>query len=67
MVTLNLGEIEFDTKADIVNVLNELANAIEYGYNSGIPTLVFAGILMARKNPKKKMMMKKNLLAVALQ
>lgn len=36
MVTLNLGEIEFGTKADIVNALNELANAIEYGYNSGI-------------------------------
>lgn len=36
MVTLNLGEIEFNTKADIVNVLNELANAIDYGYSSGI-------------------------------
>ena len=36
MVTLNLGEIEFDTKADIVNTLNEIANAIESGYSSGI-------------------------------
>lgn len=36
MVTLNLGEIEFNTKADIVNALNELANAIDYGYSSGI-------------------------------
>lgn len=36
MVTLNLGEIEFETKSDIVNTLNELANAIEYGYNGGI-------------------------------
>lgn len=36
MVTLNLGEIEFETKSDIVNALNELANAIEYGYNGGI-------------------------------
>lgn len=36
MVTLNLEEIEFDTKAEIVNALNELANAIEYGYNGGI-------------------------------
>lgn len=36
MVTLNLGEIEFETKSDIVNALIELANAIEYGYNSGI-------------------------------
>lgn len=31
MVTLNLGEIEFDTKADIVNTLNEIQNAIENG------------------------------------
>ena len=36
MVTLNLGEIEFDTKADIVNTLNEIQKAIEIGYNSGI-------------------------------
>lgn len=36
MVTLNLGEIEFDTKADIVNTLNEIANYIDCGYNSGI-------------------------------
>lgn len=36
MVTLNLGEIEFDTKADIVNTLNEIANSIDYGYSSGL-------------------------------
>lgn len=36
MVTLNLGEIEFNTKADIVNTLNEIANNIDCGYNSGI-------------------------------
>lgn len=36
MVTLNLGEIEFDTKADIVNTLNEIANRIEEGYGGGI-------------------------------
>lgn len=36
MVTLNLGEIEFETKADIVNTLNEIANSIDYGYSSGI-------------------------------
>lgn len=36
MVTLNLGEIEFDTKADIVNTLNEIANSIDYGYTSGL-------------------------------
>ena len=36
MVTLNLGDIEFDTKADIVNTLNEIGNAIESGYGSGI-------------------------------
>lgn len=36
MVTLHIGKIEFETKPDIVNVLNELANAIEYGYNGGI-------------------------------
>lgn len=36
MVTLILGEIEFDTKADIMNTLNEIANAIEIGYSSGI-------------------------------
>lgn len=36
MVTLNLGEIEFDTKADIVNTLNEIANSIDCGYSGGI-------------------------------
>lgn len=36
MVTLNLGEIEFETKADIVNTLTEIANSIDYGYSSGI-------------------------------
>lgn len=36
MVTLNLGEIEFDTKADIVNTLNEIANSIDYGCRSGL-------------------------------
>lgn len=36
MVTLNLGEIEFETKADIINTLNEIADAIESGYRSGV-------------------------------
>ena len=36
MVTLNLGEIEFDTKADIANTLNEIVNAVESGYRCGI-------------------------------
>lgn len=36
MVTLNLGEMEFDTKADIVTTLNEIANSIDYGYRSGL-------------------------------
>lgn len=36
MVTLNLGEIEFETKADIVNTLNEIANSIDCGYGSGV-------------------------------
>ena len=36
MVTLNLGEIEFETKADIVNTLNEIQNAIESGCRCGI-------------------------------
>ena len=36
MVTLNLGEIELDTKADIVNTLTEIAKNIERGYRSGI-------------------------------
>lgn len=36
MVTLNLGEIEFATKADIVNTLNEITHNIDYGYSSGI-------------------------------
>lgn len=36
MVTLNIGEIEFDTKADIVNTLNEITRSIDYGYSSGI-------------------------------
>lgn len=33
MVTL---KIEFDTKADIVNALKEIASSIDYGYSSGI-------------------------------
>lgn len=36
MVTLILGEIEFGTKADIVNTLNEIARNIDYGYSGGI-------------------------------
>jgi hypothetical protein len=36
MVTLNLGVIEFDTKADIVNTLNEIESAIESGCRCGI-------------------------------
>lgn len=36
MIKLNLGEIEFGTKADIVHTLNEIANKIDYGYISGI-------------------------------
>jgi hypothetical protein len=41
MVALNLGTIEFETKADIVNTLNEIANSIDYGYISGI---TFGGV-----------------------
>lgn len=36
MVRLNLGEIEFDTKADIIYTLTEIVNRIEDGYSSGI-------------------------------
>lgn len=36
MVELNLGEMEFYTRAEIINTLNEIQNAIEIGYNSGI-------------------------------
>ena len=36
MVTLNLGEIEFESKADVINTLEELARAIDDGYRSGI-------------------------------
>lgn len=36
MVTLNLGEIEFESKADVINTLEEIARAIEEGYHSGM-------------------------------
>lgn len=36
MVILNLGEMEFERKADVVNALEELARAIDEGYRSGI-------------------------------
>ena len=36
MVILNLGEMEFERKADVVNTLEELARAIDAGYRSGI-------------------------------
>ena len=36
MVTLNLGEIEFEEKVDIIATLNEIQNAIESGYRYGI-------------------------------
>lgn len=36
MVILNLGEMEFERKADVVNTLEELARAIDDGYRSGI-------------------------------
>ena len=36
MVTLNIGEIEFPEKCDIVATLFEIANAVESGYHSGI-------------------------------
>ena len=36
MVTLNLGEIEFESKADVINTLEEIARAIEEGYHSGL-------------------------------
>jgi hypothetical protein len=36
MVKLNLGEIEFDTKFDIINTLNEIADAIENDYKCGV-------------------------------
>ena len=36
MVTLNIGEIEFPEKCDIVATLFEIANAVESGYRSGI-------------------------------
>lgn len=41
MVTFNLDEFEVNTKADIVNTLNEIGNAIESGYNSGV---TFGGV-----------------------
>lgn len=41
MVTLNIGEIEFAKKCDLVNTLNEIANSIDYGYSSGI---TFGGV-----------------------
>lgn len=36
MVTLELGTIEFNTKAEIVYALEEIATSIENGYTSGI-------------------------------
>ena len=36
MVILNLGVIEFDTNAEIVETLNEISNAIDNGYRHGI-------------------------------
>lgn len=36
MVKLNLGEIEFDTKFDIINTLKEIADAIESDYICGV-------------------------------
>jgi hypothetical protein len=36
MITLNLGEIELETKTDIINTLSEIAAAIDLGYHSGI-------------------------------
>lgn len=36
MVTLNLGEIKFESKADVINTLEEIARAVEEGYRSGI-------------------------------
>jgi len=36
MVTLNLGEIKFESKADVINTLEVIARAIEEGYRSGI-------------------------------
>lgn len=41
MVTFSLGEFEVNTRADIVNTLNEIGNAIESGYNSGV---TFGGV-----------------------
>lgn len=36
MVTLNLGEIEFESKVDVINTLKEIARAIDEGYHSGL-------------------------------
>lgn len=36
MVTLNIGEIKFSEKCDLVNTLEEIATAIKNGYSSGI-------------------------------
>lgn len=36
MVKLDLGEIEFDTKFDIINTLKEIADAIESDYKCGV-------------------------------
>ncbi len=36
MVTLNIGTMESSLKSDLVNTLNEIANAIDNGYTSGI-------------------------------
>lgn len=36
MVVLNLGNIEFAQKSDLINTLNEVADMIENGYRSGI-------------------------------
>lgn len=36
MVSLNIGDIEFERKIDIVNTLEEIANKIYEGYRQGI-------------------------------
>ena len=36
MVTLEIGSIEFSTKAEITYALEEIATNIEMGYTSGI-------------------------------
>lgn len=41
MVTFSLDEFEVNTRAEIVDTLNEIGNAIESGYNSGV---TFGGV-----------------------